>query len=87
MADPTPRESTGKRVLVAIEEHECSHYALEWTLLNLKPSLTSPLLLITVQPLSAFTYLTAASYSAPRMILFPLSLILFYSTIRHFDLD
>jgi hypothetical protein len=39
MADP--RESTGKKVMVAIEDHECSHYALEWTLLNLKPPLSS----------------------------------------------
>ncbi|KAJ4780958.1 Adenine nucleotide alpha hydrolases-like superfamily protein [Rhynchospora pubera] len=66
MAEAKERTGTGKkRVMVAIEEHECSHYALEWTLLNLKPTISSPLLLITVQPFSPFTYVAAASYSSP----------------------
>ncbi|XP_078153560.1 adenine nucleotide alpha hydrolases-like superfamily protein isoform X3 [Carex rostrata] len=59
------KENTGKRVMVAIEDHESSHYALEWALLNLKPSLSSPLLIITVQPLTTFNYIAAASYASP----------------------
>jgi hypothetical protein len=68
MASSVARENTGKKVMVAIEEHECSHHALEWALLNLKPSLSlsSPLLIITVQPLATFNYIAAASsYASP----------------------
>ncbi|XP_078153559.1 adenine nucleotide alpha hydrolases-like superfamily protein isoform X2 [Carex rostrata] len=63
MADA--KDNTGKRVMVAIEDHESSQYALEWALLKLKPSLSSPLLIITVQPLTTFKYIAAASYASP----------------------
>ncbi|RWW83263.1 hypothetical protein BHE74_00008235 [Ensete ventricosum] len=56
-----------KRMMVAIDESECSHHALEWVLANLRESLSSlPLIVFTVQSLPDFAYLTAASLgSAP----------------------
>ena len=59
-------ERTKKRVMVAIDESECSHHALEWTLANLRDSLSSPLLIYTVQPLQNVSFLAAASYGSPR---------------------
>ncbi|XP_010921793.1 uncharacterized protein [Elaeis guineensis] len=58
-------ERTKKRVMVAIDESECSHHALEWTLANLRDSLSSPLLIYTVQPLQNVSFLAAASYGSP----------------------
>ncbi|RWV84226.1 hypothetical protein GW17_00054074 [Ensete ventricosum] len=61
-------EGKAKRVLVAIDESESSHYALEWVLANLRSSLSSsPLVVFTVQPYSEISYLNAASFGAPRM--------------------
>ncbi|KAK1268159.1 Universal stress protein A-like protein [Acorus gramineus] len=66
-----------QKVMVAIDESECSHHALEWALDNLRDSiLSSPssasvaeertLIVYTAQPLTNLSYLTAASYgSAP----------------------
>ncbi|KAK1324592.1 Universal stress protein A-like protein [Acorus calamus] len=67
-----------KKVMVAIDESECSHYALEWALDNLRDSIISSpssasaaeeertLIVYTAQPLTNLSYLTAASYgSAP----------------------
>ncbi|KAG1347076.1 putative Adenine nucleotide alpha hydrolases-like superfamily protein [Cocos nucifera] len=56
---------TKKRVMVAIDESECSHHALEWALTNLRDSLSSPLLIFTVQPLQNVSFLAAASYGSP----------------------
>ncbi|KAJ8485742.1 hypothetical protein OPV22_018227 [Ensete ventricosum] len=61
-------EGKAKRVLVAIDESESSHYALEWVLANLRSSLSSsPLVVFTVQPYSEISYLNAASFGAPPM--------------------
>nr|WEY07700.1 universal stress protein A-like protein 6 [Agave sisalana] len=57
-------ESNEKKFMVAIDESECSHHALNWTLTNLRNSLTSPLVLYTVQPLSSLAFLSAASMGA-----------------------
>nr|DAD31816.1 TPA_asm: hypothetical protein HUJ06_010667 [Nelumbo nucifera] len=58
-------EEGGKKVMVAIDESEFSHYALEWTLDNLHNSIsTSPLVVFTVQPITDLSYLSAASYGA-----------------------
>ncbi|THU62218.1 hypothetical protein C4D60_Mb01t02790 [Musa balbisiana] len=57
-----------KRMMVAIDESECSRHALEWVLANLRESLSSlPLIIFTVQPLTDFAYLTAASLGSPPM--------------------
>ncbi|GER44398.1 adenine nucleotide alpha hydrolases-likesuperfamily protein [Striga asiatica] len=54
-----------KKVMVAIDESECSHYALEWALNNLRESLqNSKLLIFTAQPLADYGYLYASSYGA-----------------------
>ncbi|CAL1392561.1 unnamed protein product [Linum trigynum] len=51
-----------KKVMVAIDESEFSHYALEWTLTNLGDTISSSgLLLFTAQPLADFTYLHAST--------------------------
>ncbi|CAA0809018.1 Adenine nucleotide alpha hydrolases-like superfamily protein [Striga hermonthica] len=54
-----------KKVMVAIDESECSHYALEWALNNLRESLqNSKLVIFTAQPLADYGYLYASSYGA-----------------------
>ncbi|XP_009395576.2 universal stress protein A-like protein [Musa acuminata AAA Group] len=61
-------EGKAKRVMVAIDESESSHYALEWVLSNLRSSLSSsPLVVFTVQPYPEISYLNAASFGAPPM--------------------
>lgn len=62
-------ESTEKRVMVAIDESECSHYALMWVLDNLKESLTdkSPLLIFMAQPPPANNITFAAPLGSARM--------------------
>ncbi|CAL9115772.1 unnamed protein product [Musa textilis] len=56
------------RMMVAIDESEYSRHALEWVLANLRESLSSlPLIIFTVQPLTDFAYLTAASLGSPPM--------------------
>ncbi|KAL0463573.1 UNVERIFIED_CONTAM: putative universal stress protein [Sesamum latifolium] len=54
-----------KKVMVAIDESECSHYALKWTLQNLGDTIeTSNLLIFTAQPVVDLGYLYASSYGA-----------------------
>ena len=63
--------SEKKKVMVAIDESECSRYALQWTLDNLSQTIddNSQLVLFTVQPISEFTYAYASSFGAARMSL------------------
>ncbi|KAF5207606.1 Universal stress protein a-like protein [Thalictrum thalictroides] len=63
-----------KKLMVAIDESECSHYALEWALDNLpdyiSSSPSSSLYIFTVQNLADFSYLQAASLgSSPPELL------------------
>lgn len=61
-------KGSGKKVMVAIDESEFSHYALEWTLQNLRETLEdSKLLIFTAQSVSDLGYLYASSYGAARM--------------------
>ncbi|KAL0396778.1 UNVERIFIED_CONTAM: hypothetical protein Scaly_0126200 [Sesamum calycinum] len=54
-----------KKVMVAIDESECSHYALKWTLQNLRDTIeTSNLFIFTAQPVVDLSYLYATSYGA-----------------------
>ncbi|KAL5726110.1 hypothetical protein ACHQM5_009180 [Ranunculus cassubicifolius] len=59
--------SNRKKILVAIDESECSRYALQWTLDYLRGSIpVSSLFILTVQSLEDLGYLYAASLgSAP----------------------
>lgn len=71
MAAPAPPQQQGgeprlQKVMVAVDESECSRYALEWTLRNLAPTMAPPLLLVHVQPLVPVGYVSAASFGAPR---------------------
>ncbi|KAG2583571.1 universal stress protein A-like protein isoform X2 [Panicum virgatum] len=65
MAARAPQLGQGQRVMVAVDESECSRHALEWALRNLAPTLAPPLLLLTVQPLVPLGYVSAASFGAP----------------------
>jgi hypothetical protein len=69
---PTPPE---QKMMVAIDESECSHYALEWALRNLAPR---RLVLFTVQPFSPLSYAPAA-VGSPRKPQCP-TLLSFFST-------
>lgn len=64
--------SEKKKVMVAIDESECSRYALQWTLDNLTQTIddNSQLVLFTVQPISECTYAYASSFGAapPELI-------------------
>ncbi|KAK6157679.1 hypothetical protein DH2020_011927 [Rehmannia glutinosa] len=54
-----------KKVMVAIDESDCSHYALEWTLQNLRETLqNSKLVIFTAQPVADYGYLYASSFGA-----------------------
>ena len=76
MASPAPHEGQEQqgghhqqrlqKVMVAVEENECSRHALEWVLRNLAPTLAPPLLVLTVQPPFPLGYVSAASFGAPR---------------------
>ncbi|WOL17591.1 universal stress protein A-like protein [Canna indica] len=56
------------RVMVAIDESDCSHHALKWVLSNLRVSLaSSPLVVFTAQPLTDLGFLAAASHGSPPM--------------------
>lgn len=58
-------KGSGKKVMVAIDESEFSHYALECTLQNLRETLEdSKLLIFTAQSVSDLGYLYASSYGA-----------------------
>ncbi|KAA8532697.1 hypothetical protein F0562_032730 [Nyssa sinensis] len=57
------RIGSKKKVMVAIDESECSHYAFEWALQNLRDSIAnSELLIFTAQPISEYSYLYASSF-------------------------
>ncbi|KAF5468588.1 hypothetical protein F2P56_012731 [Juglans regia] len=57
-----------KKVMLAIDESEYSHYALVWALDNLKESLTnSPLVIFMAQPPTKSTYTFAASLGSARL--------------------
>ncbi|KAH6771417.1 Adenine nucleotide alpha hydrolases-like superfamily protein [Perilla frutescens var. hirtella] len=59
------KKGSGKKVMVAIDGSEFSHYALEWTLQNLREVLEdSKLLIFTAQSVSDFGYLYVSSYGA-----------------------
>ncbi|XP_077221554.1 universal stress protein A-like protein isoform X1 [Tasmannia lanceolata] len=59
---------TEKKVMVAIDESECSHYALEWLLKNLFESISAPsqLIIFNAQPLNNFGSIYAASLGSAR---------------------
>lgn len=68
MASPAPPQQGGQKlqkVMVAVDESECSHHALEWALRNLTPVPATSLLVLTVQPLVPLGYLSAAAFGAP----------------------
>ena len=72
-------EERKKKVMVAIDESECSHYALHWALQNLQDSIANSVLVIfTAHPVTDFSYIYVASYGAVCMSL-ELSLFLFLS--------
>ncbi|KAB2035533.1 hypothetical protein ERO13_D04G137700v2 [Gossypium hirsutum] len=55
-----------KKVMVAIDESECSHWALQWALENLGHAISaSQLFIFNAQPLHNFAYLSASTYGAP----------------------
>ncbi|XP_012833288.1 PREDICTED: universal stress protein A-like protein [Erythranthe guttata] len=57
------------KVMVAIDESDCSNYALKWTVDNLRDSLIqSHLIIFTVQPLSDYAYIHASSFGLTRNI-------------------
>ena len=64
------RMAEGGRVMVAIDESECSIYALEWALENLRETAgdhsSSPLIIFTVQPIANLSYIPAATYGSAR---------------------
>nr|CAD1835000.1 unnamed protein product [Ananas comosus var. bracteatus] len=52
--------------MVAIDESECSNYALRWALSNLREAISSsPLVIFNAQPFATAGYMTAAAYGAP----------------------
>lgn len=58
-------KGSGKKVMVAIDESEFSHYALEWTLQSLRETLEdSKLLIFTAQSVSDLGFIYASSYGA-----------------------
>uniref|UniRef100_A0A0D9V1H1 UspA domain-containing protein n=1 Tax=Leersia perrieri TaxID=77586 RepID=A0A0D9V1H1_9ORYZ len=65
MASPAAPQPKLQKVMVAVDESECSHHALEWALRNLAASIAPPLLVITVQPLLPLGYVSAASFGSP----------------------
>ncbi|GFZ21425.1 adenine nucleotide alpha hydrolases-like superfamily protein [Actinidia rufa] len=58
-------EMKKKKVMVAIDVSEYSHYALEWAMKNLGDSIAnSELFIFTVQPIAEYSYLYASSFGA-----------------------
>lgn len=56
-----------KKIMVAIDDSECSQYALQWALDNLGHSIAgSELIVFSVQPSSNYGSVYAASYGAAR---------------------
>ncbi|XP_050374457.1 universal stress protein A-like protein [Argentina anserina] len=62
-------EIAEKPVMVAVDESECSHYALMWVIDNLKESITAqkPLLIFMAQPPPANNLTFAAALGSARM--------------------
>lgn len=61
---------TKKKIMVAIDESECSHLALQWALDNLGHTIAgSELIVFSVQPSSNYGSVYAASYGAARKTL------------------
>nr|CAD1834679.1 unnamed protein product [Ananas comosus var. bracteatus] len=59
-------KAKAKRSMVAIDESECSNYALRWALSNLREAISSsPLVIFNAQPFATAGYMTAAAYGAP----------------------
>lgn len=74
----TSGETKKKVVMVAIDESECSRYALEWVLNNLLDSIiNSELVILTVQPISDYSYFAASSMGATRQFSILFSCFLF----------
>lgn len=64
---------TDKKVMVAIDESDCSHYALMWVLDNLKDSIIkSPLIIFVAQPPATGNITFAAPLGVARMY-YPIS--------------
>ena len=62
-------EMKKKKVMVAIDVSEYSHYALEWAMKNLGDSIAnSELFIFTVQPIAEYSYLYASSFGAARTL-------------------
>ncbi|KAK9276970.1 hypothetical protein L1049_006509 [Liquidambar formosana] len=58
-------EDNKKVVMVAIEESDCSHYALKWTLESLCNSISeSHLIIFTVLPIADYSYIYASTMGA-----------------------
>lgn len=66
MASPSAPGPKLQKAMVAVDESEFSHHALEWALRNLAPTIAPPLLVLTVQPLLPLGYVSAASFGSPR---------------------
>lgn len=58
-----------RRVMVAIDENDSSHYALMWVLDNLKESITTnnPLVIFMAEPPTKSNYTFAANLSSARL--------------------
>lgn len=55
-----------KKVMVAIDESECSHYALQWALENLGDAISkSDLIIFTARP-NEFIYVQASMFGTAR---------------------
>lgn len=69
MEEVKPREAE-RKVMIAIDESDCSHYALMWVLKNLKESITnsnSPLVIFMARPRPKNYPTFAASLGCARM--------------------
>ena len=70
MGDVTTKaRAAEKKVMVAIDESEYSHYALIWVLENLKDSITKspPLVIFMAQPVPSNTHAFSASLGSARL--------------------
>jgi hypothetical protein len=66
-----------KQVMIAIDESECSHHALQWALDNLHDTIVdSHLIIFTVQSTVDVGYIFASSYGSARTLSLSLSLSL-----------
>ena len=59
-------EKKKKKVMIAIDQSDCSHYALEWTLQNQQETIsTNQLIIFSAQRPLDFSYFYASTYGAP----------------------